>query len=76
MQTLTTALRDEVFDRNQIDLEANDSEIDPDEHDSGFCSAAAYSNGPVWAKDSDSGRRKEFWDWWLTDAVLAAWAVG
>ncbi|HBE21460.1 MAG TPA: hypothetical protein DDW51_28675 [Cyanobacteria bacterium UBA11367] len=41
-----------------------------------FFAACAYANGPVWqikSGKSDSTKRQEFWEWWLTQAVPAAW---
>lgn len=29
--------------------------------------------GPVWKPDSDRDKRLDFWTWWLTEAVPAAW---
>jgi len=41
--------------------------------DSSFFAAAAYAGGAVWDSDSDSLKRREFWEWWLNEAVPMAW---
>lgn len=49
-----------------------DIDVDPYEHNSDFLAAVAYAKGAVWEADSDREKRREFWVWWLSDAVRAA----
>lgn len=71
---LKTVLEDEVFEATHIDYSLTDLDQDAYEHDASFWAATAYS-GPIWEVDSDSSRRREFWVWWLNEAVSQAWEV-
>lgn len=73
VQTLTASLQDEVFEPSSIDESLSDAEIDPDQMDSSFFSAAAYSGGAIWETGSSAQKRKAFWEWWLSEAVITAW---
>jgi len=75
VQVLTAVLRDERFDPGQIDLNLTDADINPDEMDSAFFAAAAYADGAVWDDASDSGKRREFWEWWLKEAAPMVWGT-
>ena len=75
VQALTTSLRDEIFDPLEINLELTDADIDPDEMDASFFASVAFAKGPVWDPDSDSLKRKEFWEWWIKEAVPNAWKL-
>jgi hypothetical protein len=68
-QALATAMWDERFDPGVIDLGLTDAEVDPDASDASAFACAAYAGGGVWDADSDSDRRREFWSWWLDEAV-------
>jgi hypothetical protein len=69
VKVLQVALDDD-FDFNfNIDLNLTDQEIDPDELNTEFFSAAAFSNGATWNEESNSLKRKEFWEWWLEKAI-------
>ena len=72
-QALTVALEDEKFDPKKIDYGVTDKDIDPEDMDSSFFAAATFANGPAWDNESDSARRKTFWEWWIKDAVPYAW---
>jgi hypothetical protein len=69
---LRTALFDEAFSASLIDLEASDLELDPYTADAAFWAAGAYASGPPMDPASDPDRRREFWEWWLTEAVPEA----
>jgi hypothetical protein len=71
VQALTVALQDEHFDPDAVDLSAVDSP-DIQENDASFFAAAAYADGPRWREQSSRERRREFWRWWLTQAVPEA----
>lgn len=76
LQALATAAVDEMFEPDDIDVALTDSE-EFDNNDASFYAAVAYANGPIWkiaAKPkSDSAKRAQFWQWWLTEAVPAAY---
>ena len=65
----------EPFDEVIIDQSTTDSDLDPWCSDSALYAAAAYA-GPVWDATSDSEKRREFWEWWLGEAVPTAWQIG
>ncbi len=75
VQALTTSLRDEIFDPSKINLELTDADIDPEEMDASFFASAAQANGAVWDSNSDSLKRKEFWEWWIREAVPNSWKL-
>jgi hypothetical protein len=69
VKVLQVALDDD-FDFNfDIDTNLTDQGIDPDELNAEFFGAAAFSNGATWNEESDSLKRKEFWEWWLEKAI-------
>lgn len=76
VKTLSLALWDDFADSEDIDYELLDSD-EFTNNDTHFLAAAAYSGGPPYsialAQNSDAQKRHEFWEWWLNDAVTAAW---
>lgn len=76
VQALTTAVVDEFFDPDEIELNLTDSE-EFESNDASFHAAVAYANGPVWEIDAspapNSEKRRRFWEWWLTEAVPKSW---
>jgi hypothetical protein len=72
---LSVALWDEKFDPNRVDYNLTEASFDPYEWDVAFHTAAAYSGGVTWRGHSNSVKRREFWQWWLTEAVPKAWAA-
>jgi hypothetical protein len=66
------AFFDEDFDANYIDDNLEDAE-DPYEMDVAQIVAIAYADGGTGDPDSNKEKRKEFWHWWLNEAVLQAW---
>jgi hypothetical protein len=71
---LMTAVDDETYRPEQIDLNEQDSR-DIDDNDASFFAAAAFASGPSWktiGSDSDAEARRQFWLWWLNEAVPAA----
>ena len=73
VQTLTASLQDEVFEPSIANENLTDVDIDPDQMDSSFFSSAAYSDGAIWETGSSADKRKDFWEWWLCEAVITAW---
>ena len=72
---LSLAITDGFADGHEIDLEKldNDQFTSNDVH---FFAAAVFAGGPVYgisiAPHSDNEKRQQFWIWWLTEAVPAA----
>ena len=75
---LLTAIEDENFDPDCIDYRTTDSQ-EFDSNDASFFAAVAYANGPIWQivaqPKSDSAKRQQFWEWWLTEAVPRTWQM-
>jgi hypothetical protein len=72
---LSVALWDEKFDPNHVDYNLTEASFDPYEWDVAFHAAAAYADGAVWEQNSNTVKRREFWEWWLTEALPKAWAA-
>jgi hypothetical protein len=73
VQALKTVIMDEHFYDNNFDLNLNDGDVDSDELDSSYHAALAWAEGNVWSPESDRAKRREFWLWWLDEAVPNAW---
>jgi|SRR5690348_13235900 len=75
VKTLKTAIEDEEFDPATPDYALTDFDRDPWSQDASYFAAVASANGSLLDTQSDPARRLEFWEWWLTQAVPAAWAA-
>lgn len=71
LRALEEILSKNPFDGALIDDDTTDSDLDPWCSDTALYAASAYA-GPVWEKGSDTVKRREFWNWWLTDAIPTA----
>jgi|SRR5579871_1340328 len=71
-QLLETALDDEPFDPEDLDIEATDHK-EFAMNDTTFFAAAAYADGMTSNREGDPKKRREFWEWWLREAVPQAW---
>ncbi len=60
---------------NEPDWQRSDAEDEYDTHDASFWASAAVAGGAPWDAGSDSQKRAEFWEWWLDEAVPAAYAI-
>ena len=69
-----TAGLDENFDPEHINLLLTDQENPDHDIDASWIASAVWAGGPVWEKQSDPTKRREFWTWWLDKAVPNAWA--
>ncbi|GMU61965.1 MAG: hypothetical protein AMXMBFR34_37280 [Myxococcaceae bacterium] len=69
---LTAAIRDEAFDPAHLDPGARDEVVEPGDHDSGFLASIAAAAGAPWHEGSSAERRRTFWRWWLSEAVVRA----
>ncbi|MFP2896018.1 Imm5 family immunity protein [Corallococcus sp. 4LFB] len=72
-QALRTCLEDEVLPQSEVDEGLRDNQIDAEDMDASMFAAAAYAGGPSWDASSDPARRRQFWEWWLSDAVPRAY---
>ena len=45
----------------------------PHQWDASLYASAAYAGGFAWEEQSDKLRRREFWQWYLSEAVPSAW---
>ena len=72
LQVVRIALWDNLYPE-VVELEITDGDLDPENLDYSYCAAAAFAGGTVWNDSSSASRRLEFWQWWLTEAVPAAW---
>ncbi len=58
----------------QIDEFTGDEELDPWCTDTALWAAAAFA-GRIGDDTSDSAKRREFWEWWLMQALPTAWQI-
>jgi hypothetical protein len=72
----STAISDDKYDEANIDDSTLDEDLDPYEWDAGYFASIAYAGGPPGADSSDSDKRREFWSWYLNNAVPNAWFSG
>jgi hypothetical protein len=75
IKVVDVAVRDENFDPTQINPQLTDDHLDPYDLDVAPTAAAAYADGFRWDSESDPQKRRQFWQWWLTEAVPKAWAA-
>lgn len=72
VKALQTAIQDEIYDPEDINLETLDSKFIED-NDTSFFAAGAYANGLTWRislpLSPDVNKRKEFWEWWLKQVI-------
>jgi Immunity protein Imm5 len=71
--TANTALHDEKFNPDDLEEDIFDDGLDPYEWDASLYASAAYSAGFTWEDESNATRRREFWEWYLNEAVPSAW---
>lgn len=60
------------FDGDPFSEQDTDDVLDAYSSDVAFWAADAYAGG-LWDPQSDPSRRREFWEWWLKEAVSSAW---
>lgn len=75
LQVVSTAIWDECFNEQMINLEFSEYDEDWSDWDASFFAAAAYSGGPVWIESSSRERRVEFWEWWLREAAVTCMTI-
>lgn len=69
VKAVAIAVEDEPIDAAYVNLDLTDEEIDAYDHDGAFEACLAYAGGPPWRPESSSDKRREFWEWWLLEAV-------
>ncbi len=74
LNTARFALFDAPFDAAHLDPTSDDV-VDPEEIDPAVYAAGAFSGGGEWNPESDPLRRRAFWEWYLDEAVPAAWSA-
>jgi hypothetical protein len=74
VEALREALGKDPYEGVNIDATKSDEELDPYHTDAAQFAADAYS-GPSWISSSSPEKRREFWEWWLREAVPMAWHV-
>jgi hypothetical protein len=72
LEALYAARGKPPFDAVTIEEYFTDADIDPWSTDPAGWGASAYAGG-TWDPESDSGKRREFWSWWLEEGMLTAW---
>jgi hypothetical protein len=56
-------------------LQRTDADYEFDEHGAEFWACVARSGGAPWESGSDAHKRGEYWEWWLDEALPAAYAL-
>ncbi|MGH9277707.1 MAG: Imm5 family immunity protein [Acidimicrobiales bacterium] len=71
----TTALSTATRDKGYADLapEVDDYDLDPWDWDTSFIAAMAAAGGEVGDPAASDERRRQFWEWYLREAVPTAW---
>lgn len=70
VNALYVVLNDEDFDEDNEEL--LDSDLDPYTWDTAFYSALAYSESELYDKETKIQKRREFWLWYLNEAIAKA----
>ena len=65
----STALVDEVFDPDNLELSASDEDRDAYQWDAAYYAAMVLAGGPPRNAESSIERRRQFWEWYLSEAV-------
>ena len=71
LRALDVARRDEPSDLSRPDSAVRDEDLEPHQRDSAYLAAAADAGGSPWEPQSSADRRRDYWNWWLTEAVPA-----
>ncbi|MGH9281181.1 MAG: Imm5 family immunity protein, partial [Acidimicrobiales bacterium] len=68
---LSTAAHDKPYD--DLPPDVDDYDLDSDAWDASFLAAMAAAGGEVGSPVASDERRREFWEWYLREAVPSAW---
>jgi len=67
--------REPLFGR-ELDVDSANHDLDPYEYDTAGWAAVAYAHGyGNWDLPLDPEKSKEFWEWWLLEAIPQSWQV-
>lgn len=72
VQAEFAALEGDSWDNYRFTEDETDADVDIWSSDTAKWAVNAIA-GPVWEPNSDNTKRLEFWTWWLTEAIPAAW---
>ncbi len=74
LNVITIAMVDQYFEQiDNINELRFDTDYDSEEWDTHFYASIVYAEGAPWEESSNPERRKEFWEWYLNEAVPKAW---
>lgn len=68
VEALFATLGRPPFDNVQLNEDDTDAALDPWCSDPALWAVTAYAGG-VWDQQSDANKRREFWEWWLMEAI-------
>ncbi len=68
---LSTAARDKRY--STVPIDADDYDLDSEDWDTSFMAAMASAGGEVGDPVASDERRRDFWEWYLQEAVPEAW---
>lgn len=74
LDSATLVLGSRTFDPYAIEPNTQDEELDSDRWDSSYFAAAAFARGLLGDPQSNATKRREFWRWYLAEAVPEAWS--
>jgi len=74
VQALLEVVGRDPFEKVTITELSSDRDLDPWCSDTALWAAAA-SSGKVGDPQSDLVKRRDFWEWWLTEAIPLSWQV-
>jgi hypothetical protein len=69
LRALDVARGDEPCDLPRPDSAVRDEDLQPRQRDSAYLAAAAAAGGAPWEPRSSADRRRDYWNWWLAEAV-------
>jgi hypothetical protein len=70
-----SAINTILYDTNFDLIGANERDVPPDEWDAAFHASLAVTGGAVWENKGDPETRRQFWLWYLDQAIPYAWDV-
>jgi hypothetical protein len=72
-RVLFVAVQDELFDPDDVDDPESHGSGDPESMDASYMASAVAAGGFPEDKSSDVGARRQYWQWYLEEAVPRAW---
>lgn len=62
-----------LYDDDLETIGLNEKAADPQDWEASFLSSLACCGGAVWEDEGDNQKRREFWSWYLNQAIPFAW---